>query len=420
MTIDAAHVIDLLHRSLEPGDRRGAAGELSALLEAAPVSSLPALDRSVRADLSTTRDLAGVRAGHGAIVVLSMVRSGYRRAEALRLLEPAVIAGDRLSLAAAVLRLTDSQWNVREHAQTLLQRAFVDVDVHVLAAVFPVIEAIVNRVEWTRPVLPHEVSHVGLVKVARDRLRREGVRSEPTQPRDVQRALRRLHGLADGELGEDRLQTGLAALRDGDVELALAISRVDDVAVREGLGLAFALQHAGHLRLRSCELLKQDAGALFRLSVDVRADVRGAARLFLGETTDEQREYARAAVDDAPLTGSGRGLLGALASLGEIGRPEDFPRIARFLHDERTRVQAEAVRALIGSHASEGLVDYVDVLVDKLVSPSWRVAVEAARGLAWVPALRLPINEIRDLEPRVHPSVRRVLAPLIEPGNWSV
>ncbi|MDP2345832.1 MAG: hypothetical protein Q8O67_33135 [Deltaproteobacteria bacterium] len=411
MSLDAALVLDLLHRSVWPhGDARAAA-QLRGLLEAAAVSSLPALDRLARRDLTTSGDVGDVRPSHAALVVLSMVRSGWERAASLRLLEPAARVGDRLSLAAVVLRLDDPQWMVRDHAQRMLARIFVDVDVHALAAVLPVIDALADR---------QRTDARRVLRLARDRLRAANVRAAATQPPDVQRALRRLHGLADDELGDERLQTALAALRDRDLDLAVAISRVDDDIVRRGLGEAFAAQPAGHLRLRAADLLRDQPAALLKLSVDVRSDVRSRARFLLGETTDEQREYARAAVDDAATEGSGRALLGALASLGEIGRPADFPRIARFLHDERTRVQAEAVRALIGSHASEGVVDYVDVLVDKLTSSSWRVAVEAARGLAWVPAMRLPLGEIREVEPRVHPTVRRLLAPFIEPGNWSV
>ena len=135
---------------------------------------------------------------------------------------------------------------------------------------------------------------------------------------------------------------------------------------------------------------------------------------------DVQREYARDVVDaEASDVGAAARLIGALGGLGELGRSEDFARISRFLHDARARVQAEAVRAVVGSHASGGLVDYVDVLLDKARSPSWRVGVEAVRGLAWLPAEARPQPAILALEEGLHPAVARALAPLVRPGRWS-
>ncbi len=128
------------------------------------------------------------------------------------------------------------------------------------------------------------------------------------------------------------------------------------------------------------------------LTVDASADVRVRARAWLGRAGgEEQREracavLARAASSSSSSSSSSSPVRGALGALAEIGRPADFPFVAAFLHDPRTRVVAEAVRALAGIHASGGLEAFADVLNDKLNSGSAAVALEAARGLALLPA----------------------------------
>jgi hypothetical protein len=126
-----------------------------------------------------------------------------------------------------------------------------------------------------------------------------------------------------------------------------------------------------------------DFDSLELLALDASAAVRVVARRISGRAGgDGERERAKSILRDS--TSSTASILGALGALAEIGRADDFGSIAPFLHDDRRRVETEAVRALVGSHASAGLDAFVDVLHDKLTSSSTATALEAARGLALV------------------------------------
>ena len=414
MSFDIATVRDALARldNYAAGVRQSAdvENDLRPQFARAPILAWLALDRGLRA-LNFNVELAYLGAGHLGHIALSMTRSGYTRLDAVNALRG---GRDAWTLAALLLRLDDAVIAVRNAAATHVAAVVDVVPAATLAAVLPLVDVLRHRERSGRSPL---LDRIRRLIIASD------VVDDDTQPLDVQRALVRLHGLSDAIDAERRVAIGLQALRDNDVDLALAIAHGKNAVVRAGLADALAQHASGRARVRGAQLVS-DPTLLFHLSVDVRAEVRGAARKTIGHrfgstAADEQRDFARAVVDEAAVDGAGRAVIGGLASLAEIGRAEDAGRISRFLHDERTRVQAEAVRALVGSNVAGDLVVYVDVLIDKLRSPKWRVAVEAARGLAWMPATQLPVEAIRDVEPTARPQVKKLLAPLIGPGKWS-
>jgi hypothetical protein len=393
----------------------GSGDELARLLSTSTLSSWAPLDRAARAITVAVDELRFQPWSFEALVLASMTRSGFTRLHVVGALR----GHDHLAIAALLWRLDDVVWAVRSAAEAQLMRAMDLASPTTLAEVMPVVDAISVR----------ERAHASAAcRHIVERVRAAGVTANTRQSQEVQRSLRRLWATDERTDAEGRVAMARQALADGDVAFALSIAKRATVVMRPALSEAFAVHPVGAVRMRAAELGRGNSELLLGLSVDRRPEVRAAARVALSGMVDVQRDYARDVVDAAARPGgapaavegvSTARLIGALGALAELGRPEDFGRISHFLHDERRRVQAEAVRAVVGSHASGGLVDYIDLLLDKVMSPSWRVGVEAARGLTWLPAERRPVAEIARADEQAHPAVRRVLAQLTKPGRWS-
>lgn len=400
--IDVAAVVAAFARARAGGDQAWLASSLSS----SSLSSWGPLDRALRRVVVDADELRFSRPSFATLVLSSMTRSGFTRLAAVN----AIDGHDRLAMAALLWRTDDVVWAVRDAAEWRLLSAVDAAAVGELVAVMPVVDVVAGR--------ERGAGSVG-VAAARDKVRRLGITASPDHPQEVQRSLRRLW--AGGSDDAERLiELAKVAISDGDVDLAMGIARRATVAMRGPLARLFASHPVGALRRLAASLGKGETELLLSLSVDRRPEVRAAARDSLHGMIDLQREYARDVVDDADVdVGPAARLIGALGGLGELGRAEDFGRISRFLHDARSRVQAEAVRAGVGSHASGGLDNYTDLPLDKARSPSWRVGVEAARGLTWLPAVSRPQAAIAALEGEVHPAVFRVIAPHIKPGRWS-
>lgn len=422
MTVDVERVLAVFRTAVDRharvGDVLRAEDALRPLLSTSALASWAALDRAARRiDVDIDQLRFGPQLGHLAGLIATMTRSGYAR---LHLVER--LAGhDALTLAALLWRLDDVVFAVRTTARARVEFAVAHAPVDVLARVLPVVQALRARDRARGEEVLTQVEQ---------RLIDAGVVARGDQPQDVQRALLRLWGLSAHIDNARRAAIALDALRDGDVELALDLTRrisarsadIADDAGLDGVVDAFAAHSAARVRQQAVRLARHRPSVLLALSVDVRAEVRADARRALGgidTDCEQQRDAARCCVDEADDVGASRVVIGALASLAEVGRPDDFARISRFLHDERARVQAEAVRALVGSHASGGLDAFVDVLLDKLLAPSWRVGVEAARAFSWFPAEKMPIDSLRRAEEQAHPAVRKLLAHVVGPGHWS-
>ncbi len=429
MAASALDILVLCERAFRGGFVDVAASaDIGVALATASTSTWIGVDRALRDRPVRPTSAQRLRLSSSMWALLSMTRDGRVRGDAIAFLQA---AGDRVALTALLLRSDDVVFTVRSAADLAVTALLPRQSPATLVALLPLVDALRQRVRarfmpalkaW-RARCADVVDFAAAVDAA-----------DHHEERDVHCALLRLW--AEGA-DVDVANVVARAVDAGLVDVVLGLVRSGGAAAHAAAP-HLATSTSTRLRVRAAQLLRahlQELAptgptratwhsaqvTLMALAIDPRSDVRGAARLALGpDSFDEQRAWARDVVDAAAVdVGAGRALVGALGALAEIGRVDDLMRIARFLHDARVRVAAEAVRAVVGTHAGGDLVAVVDVLLDHLRAPSWRVAVEAARGFLTYPAEHLPKDALLAASEGAHPAVARVLRPLVSPGGWS-
>jgi hypothetical protein len=368
-----------------------AEARLRASLDGLTGAELVALDRAARTSsvlakqavrIPTSADVA--RAQTGALVVISMTRDGrVREAATVRL------ALDKSALATRALfvRVDDTVPPVRERAADGVLRRVMPERARDFSVMLDLLDS--GRTSRATDDGARVRGAVRDLLLSDDIACRAAIDEALRSPHNAIRAAAARFAIGtDEQRTLDVLTRSLddaspharvwAARRVLLAETPLSVARkIAPKLSADRLPTVRAIAVAAAARVGATLVLEQ-------LARDGNGGVRALARAKLGRAGGEvEREHVREELG-APGVTSLRAIA-CLAALSEIGRPEDFGWVAPFLHDARPRVQAEALRALIGVHASGGLEDFVDVLHDKLAHASGRVAFEAARGLALLP-----------------------------------
>jgi hypothetical protein len=360
--------------------------------------------------------IAAADAHSALLAVLSMARDGRVREAAVNALGT---CRDWIATAALLIRCDDVVEPITWRAFHLLEPRLVPEHAAELVRCAPILEQHEAGARRTPRGERARAEARGLLLRDDDVTRaalRAGLADEHAAVRDACRRLV-VTGSDESEAVLDALN---AALDDGTMASRRFVARrVGSQAVPPGVLAALLprlARDAVPLVRRVAVVVAKRIGrgdVLEDLTLDGEMSIRTSARTALGQAGgDEQRERARAALKRAD------GVRAALAALAEIGRPDDFPWVAPFLHDESTRVAAEAMRALVGIHASGGLENFVDVLHDAVARGSGRVALEAARGLALLPRElvdRPAIERRRAMQNR--PRLNAILESLMEGGR---
>lgn len=196
---------------------------------------------------------------------------------------------------------------------------------------------------------------------------------------------RRLAGEGDDAVRIEAIRT---ALRDPSPRVHLwaareAALRKTAPAVAAAVAPAMCAHDEPSVRLRGVRILARDDEtheALLAATIDVDASVRFEARAAVvrGGAFDHRAVALDALGEGGPEAWpDARRALGALGAMYDVGQRDDWPLVARYLAHPRTRVQAEALRAL----ASLAPDLFVDVFVAKLRHRSRRVARESVTAL---------------------------------------
>ncbi|MEZ4454358.1 MAG: hypothetical protein R3B09_33205 [Nannocystaceae bacterium] len=351
---------DLYHRELRPAQR--AADEVARILEAAPITLIPALDRAFR-DGGLHRRLGRTfvdvapaqvarldrleRSQTAAYGISSLVRSGHAR--------EAAIAGlrerrDPLALAFLVNRLGDYVGSIGDQAWAVLEdRLTPGLAIHLVAAL-PLIERMSGLVRAT------EARQRRLLQFLRGEDPRivaalwVGARgADPEVAWAAARALRDRGGGPD-----ELLAVYEAALRSRAPQLRIwaarsaADRRLTPTSVLEALTPRLVADRLPAIRVVGVHAAaaRGDLEALRRAAFDGNGEVRHHARVHLARRS-APLDYRRLALATLARDGLRRDqAIGALATLSDFGRGEDRPAIERYAADPRPSVAREAARTL--------------------------------------------------------------------------
>lgn len=350
-------------RGLVGAGAQDAANRVAALLRAAPIGSVPALDRAFRdarlharlglsfLDLTVSQvaRLARLESARSeALGVASLVRDGRAREAAVVCLGVQV---DLLATAFLINRLNDYVPAIARAAWVALEPRLTPRHAATVVACLPLIARMSG---WIR---------AGALQY--QRLRDLLGSSDPRWVAALWAGARSADGevrrAACGLLGQ--LHAGTAAMQ-GVIEAALssrdlqtrrlgaflaADPRQTPVEVLRAVAPALIRDPAPGIRrtgVLACAAAGERA-ALERLAFDRQGEVRHHARVALAErfTPLDYRGLALATLTRPDAARSD--LLAALATLSDFGRSEDIPKVAAFVGDPRPSLAREARRTLL-------------------------------------------------------------------------
>jgi HEAT repeat protein len=298
-----------------------------------------------RLDQAEAARLIGASAGPALAVLLSMHRSGWVRAEAVRALAE---CGDELATKALLLRVDDIVGEIRAAASAALVPRMNAQNAAAFMALAPVVQTLARR---TRAAQGGALS--GLVGFLSSPSCRGALEEALSSPDPGVRAAAFRWLLEGADSDERRIALLGRAFADPDASLSRSAAR-EIASTRSSAAVLGALlprleaHRSAEYRRRAVQARGRsgDLAAVQRALLDRSSDVRFAARdrLRLLGWTEDLRLLYRAALDRNP---SRRALIGVIAGLGEVGSgDEDLPLLWGFLASKDPGLRAAAVRAI--------------------------------------------------------------------------
>ncbi len=358
----AVHAILARSRGLVGAEAQDAASGVAAVLRAAPIRIVPALDRAFRdahlharlglpfLDLTVPQvgRLARLESARSeALGVASLVRDGRAREAAVRCLGAQV---DLLATAFLINRLNDYVQAIARAAWAALEPRLTPLHAASIVACLPLIE---RMSVWIRAGSPEYQRLHDLIRSPDPRCVAAlwgGARSGDGEVRraacvllaKVHAGTAAIQGVIEAALASRDLQTrrlGAQVAADPRRTPIEALRALAPALIRDP---APAIRRTG---VHACAAAG-DRAALERLAFDRQGEVRHLARVALAErfTPLDYRGQALATLvrPDAERDD----LLAALATLSDFGRRADIPRVAAFVSDPRPSLAREARRTL--------------------------------------------------------------------------
>ncbi|KIG15160.1 hypothetical protein DB30_05860 [Enhygromyxa salina] len=287
----------------------------------------------------------------GALALAAMQRNGWTRARALAALDAEV---DELAVCVLVTRLNDPVAEIATEADRLLHGKRGSEWLVALIAALPLIETTSDTVRASRSELAGQVQ-----ALLRDHPRRAWTalaRATKAVDADVRAAaiVRLARNFPEREEARRALESGLVDLdprvRRGVAELIASGQLPKDLA--DTLLSRLELDRSPAIRLLGLRWRRKqaDAEALLRACFDRNASLRHYARRYsrgVGVTTD-YRSLALERLASMHRTE----LVGALATLSDVGRAEDCKQIEPLTQHPSRQVRDEARRTLALLRAS--------------------------------------------------------------------
>lgn len=339
-----------------------AAAAFDAILRAAPVRIVPALDRAFRdAGLHARLGLEFVelspalvarldRLEHGrsaALGVASLVRSGHAREAAVQRLQALL---DPLATAFLINRLNDYVPAIARLAWAGLEPRVVPRHVETLVACLPLVERMGS---WVRAGAAWQARLRGVLLAPEPRCRAAlwaGARSSDDELRRAACVL-----LAEIHAGQPEMQAVLeAALAARDPQIRRWAARVVVDVRRTPPAVLWAVtpllerDPAPSLRLTGLQvrIAAGERAAIEAAAFDPHAELRHQARVCLA-TSFAPLDYRGVALATLARPGASRDeLVAALATLSDFGRAADLPAVAALADDPRASLAREARRTL--------------------------------------------------------------------------